>query len=266
MQGSVEDPLLVRWQWLRERPRAAMVRGRQSRHEEVRLVRTIITTTALALLCALPALALDHHDAGNGWTVKLPEGWVVTPQAEVNQASAEIGRRTGQPVEYCAAFHPEGQASFDYPYVLAQVHKVGGASLKDLVQVLGGPDVKQAVDRADKSLSDLTSGTNLGVPSIDERRKLVLMTMQTDVANVGPMQGLVAVFPGKDVAVQLNFYCVKADKDRDLPVCQRLFDGFAFDAGKGYSPSSGVSPGVVGGVIGGLVAAGLARAKKAAAK
>jgi hypothetical protein len=223
----------------------------------------LLLLATLGLALAGPSPALDHHDAQEGWTVTLPEGWVETPQEEIVALATEIGRRAGQPPQaYYAGFHRDGKGAFEYPYALVQVHRVRRGSLEDLRKELAGPGTRESFERTEKALSDIMSGSTLGTPAIDQRRKMVIMSVQSDVAGVGPVQGVIGIAPGTDLAVQINFYCTVADKAQDLPVCERMLDGFHFDAGKGYSPGGGFDPGA-GGAIGGVIGIAIFLARKA---
>jgi hypothetical protein len=207
---------------------------------------------ALTLSAAGASSALEHRDEADGWRITLPDDWVVTPPAAIAEVAADLGRRTGKPAQYSAGFHPGGQAPFAYPYLLVQVHRVARASLEDLRRQLAGPAARQAVQRDDRSLEALAKGTSLGLPSIDERREMVCMLVRSDVVNVGPIEAAVAVCPGRELAVQLNFYCLAADATRDLAIHERVLDSFRFDAGKGYA-YGGPGPVLIGGAIGGAL-------------
>jgi len=89
--------------------------------------------------------------------------------------------------------------------------------------------------------------------------------MQADVANIGKINGLIAMFLGKQGITQLYFYAVSSEYSLWLPVFNSMIDSFRYDTAYAYNPVEAVkndSPslfenvaieGLSGAVIGGII-------------
>lgn len=96
------------------------------------------------------------------------------------------------------------------------------------------------------------------------------MNIQLDVANVGKVNGLIAMFLGKQGITQLNFYAVAAEYSRWLPIFTSMIDSFQYETAYAYDPveavkndspslfegvaEKGLTGAITGGIIGLLVA------------
>jgi hypothetical protein len=168
------------------------------------------------------ALALDFHDPISGWSMTLPPGWTAMAEDEkagiVEALKGEGVRR----VNLVAAFR---LSDADLPYLLATEHHVKNASLERVAKSAGAGRAKFA-DRAE-----------LGEPAIHEAMKMVLIESRSE-----ELQSLVALFPGRDVVVELTVFLAADAPESDFATFRGITSSFRFDAGRGYAPKSDAFP------------------------
>lgn len=190
----------------------------------------------IALLAAPRATPLEHRDQHDGWRLELPAGWTRVPDDVLETHAAELRRQTGKPISYAVAYQAEPRAdALVYPYLLVAVHRAGRRSLEQVAKQMGSERLRAAARDAGAKLDHPVSA-DLDRPVIDERRRAILMNTTLDVADLGRVRVVVALFPGRDVTVQLNFAAEERTFDRDLPLFLGSIDTFHFDEGRGYMP------------------------------
>lgn len=220
-----------------------------------------------------PARAEQHSDPQLHYSFEIPPGWIPIPPDVIDETMAAVASQMGiAPQEYEGGFQVDDEYYFEYPYLVIQHFPVDDATIGQLSRALAAaPDTEEVRKLAS---SDLAGGAAFGEPTVDPSRKMIFMSMEANYEGIGPVRALTVSAPGSQGLVQMHFYALASDYDRQLPVFEALLDSFSFEAGHEYSVTSAVAKsllfsrmlerGLLGGAIGALVAlVALARRNRA---
>ena len=178
---------------------------------------------------------LDHY------SFVIDSGWVEIPKSIIDESVGFVLDQTQQQrINYSAGFQLEDRFYFEYPYILMQEHQLGLNSFmySEIEQLFTGDDFSIGVQEAALELSELIGTTTFDDPYVDRDRNVVIFNMSSDVANVGTVNAILAMFLGRNQIVQMNFYWESSDRDYWLPAFDRMINSFRFDDGYGYDPSN----------------------------
>ncbi|MEA2624059.1 MAG: hypothetical protein QOD06_104, partial [Candidatus Binatota bacterium] len=193
----------------------------------------IVLAPLLALLAGASA-AEEFQDARRGIAFDVPAGWREIPDATLGELSAVAAKKAGiRTPQYVAGFARGAGPGLAYPYVLVQDHPIRHAGLDQLAKAFTGLDRVEAVEKI--SRSDLVQKTRLGTPVLDPDRKAVMIPLTFEIKEVGKVQGLTALFPLRDSVLQLNFYAVEPQYERDLADFAVMLDS-VHEIGSGAPP------------------------------
>jgi len=209
----------------------------------------------------------QYSDSADHYSFALPSGWEEIPKSVIDQYIDEVVRQTqGQRIEYAAGFQLAEKDYFQHPYILVQEHDENTPSYSQIEGAFSESDYQSSVQQKTAEYSELLTNATLEKPFVDKERNIIFMNIQLDVVNVGKVNGLVAMFLGKQGITQLNFYAVSSEYSRWLPVFNSMIDSFQYDTAYAYDPVGAVkndSPsifegvlekGVIGAITGGLIA------------
>ena len=177
---------------------------------------------------------LDHY------SFVIDSGWVEIPKSIIDESVGFVLDQTQElRIEYSAGFQLEDRVYFEYPYILVQEHQLSLNSLmySEIEQLFTGDDFSNGVQNATLDLSELIGTTTFDDPFVDRDRNVVIFNMSSDVANVGTVNAILAMFLGRNQIVQMNFYWESGDRDYWLPAFDRMINSFRFDDGYGYDSS-----------------------------
>ena len=177
---------------------------------------------------------LDHY------SFVIDVGWVEIPKSIIDESIGLVLDQTQEiRIEYSAGFQLEDRVYFEYPYILIQEHQLSLNSLmySEIEQLFAGDDFSNGIQNAALDLSELIGTTTIDDPYVDRDRNIVIFNMSSDVANVGTVNAILAMFLGRNQIVQMNIYWESIDHDYWLPAFNRMINSFRFDDGYGYNPS-----------------------------
>lgn len=178
---------------------------------------------------------LQYVDSVDHYSFTLPSGWEEIPKFVIDQYVAEfVGQTQGQRIEYSAGFQLAGKDYFQYPYILVQEHDVDTPSYLQLKEVFN--DFQSFAQQKPAEYSELLTDVTFEKPFIDKERNIIFMNFQINVVNVGKVNGLTAMFLGKQGVTQLNFYAVSNEYSRWLPVFNSIIDSFQYETAYAYDP------------------------------
>src|SRR3989344_5993654 len=231
------------------------------------LITSLVLGTAIFAGYANTVFAQTHYsDSVDHYSFTLPSGWEEIPKSVIGQYIDEVVRQTqGQRIEYAAGFQLSEKDYFQYPYILIQEHDVNTPSYSQIEKALSDSNFQGSVKQKTDEYSELLTGATLEKPFFDKERNIIFMNMQADVANIGKINGLIAMFLGKQGITQLYFYAVSSEYSLWLPVFNSMIDSFRYDTAYAYNPVEAVkndSPslfenvaieGLSGAVIGGII-------------
>lgn len=208
----------------------------------------------------------QYSDSVDHYSFTLPNEWEEIPKSVIDQYIDEVVRQTqGQRMEYAAGFQLAKKDYFQYPYILIQEHDVNTPSYSQLEGAFNDNDYQSSVQQKTAEYSELLTNAKLEKPFVDKERNIIFMNIQIDVANVGKINGLIAMFLGKQGITQLTFYAVSNEYSRWLPVFNSIIDSFQYETAYAYDPVKAVkndSPslfegvaekGLTGAITGGII-------------
>lgn len=183
-----------------------------------------------------------YSDSMGRYSFTLPSGWKEIPKSVIDQRIDEFIRQTqGQRIEYVAGFQLSEKDYFQYPYILIQEHDVNAPSYSQIKKIFSDSDFQSSVKQKVDEYSELMTGVTFGKPFFDRERNIVFVNTQIDVANIGKINGLTAMFLGNQGIIQINFYSLSNEYSRWLPVFNSVIDSFRYDAAYAYNPTEVVN-------------------------
>lgn len=204
---------------------------------------TIIVLLFLSFMSFIYAQAFIFSDIADHYSFDLPAGWEEIPKDVVDSFVDEVARQTqGQRIEYVAGFQLSDKEYFQYPYILVQEYKFefDTPSYREIEKIFNMGSLDQVTTNKIKEYSELVRNAKFDQPFVDKERNIIFVNIQADVVNIGAVNGLMVMFLGKGGIVQLNFYSVKDEYSRWLPVFNSIIDSFQYDIGHEYSPVENV--------------------------
>lgn len=230
---------------------------------------SVVVVTAFLLIGPVGTVFAQtpYSDSVDHYSFTLPSGWEEIPKSVIDQYIDEVVRQTqGQRIEYAAGFQLTEKDYFQYPYILVQEHDVNTPSYSQIERAFSNSDIQSSVQQKTDEYSELLTNATLEKPFVDKERNIIFMTLQLDAANVGKVNGLMAMFLGKQGITQLNFYAISSEYSRWLPVFNSMIDSFQYETAYTYDPvkaikndspsifGSALGKGVIGTITGGLMA------------
>jgi hypothetical protein len=208
---------------------------------------------------------LAYSNQSKHYSFDLPSGWEEIPKSAINQYTNEAVKQTnGKRVEFSTGFHLVGSDYFSYPYILVQEHETSAPSFSQLESAFNSSKFQRTVEQKTAEYSELLKTATSDKPFIDKGRNIVFMNIKLDVANIGQVNGLIAMFLGKNGITQINFYSLQNDQSEWLPVFNSIIDSFKYDEGFAYNleeaeknNTPSVFEGVVEEGIGGAIVGGI---------
>ncbi len=232
----------------------------------------------------------QFHGRNYGYHITLPHDWVTVPKDVLDDVFAQLrNQATPSTTIYDAAFQLASAAQwFEYPYVLVQPlpyskfglnRQLNEDEFPRYISMITGVDVTKIVDESfAPDIRGLLQNTTLGQPQLDTSNRRYLLTINMDVAGIGPVRGLMVGYFGRDSIVQIMFYSRRAEWDQHATVASLIMDSFRFDPEKAYSVQTAIAnptppslwsrvaaKGIAGAIGGGLFAlifGGIAASKR----
>jgi hypothetical protein len=175
---------------------------------------------------------VDHY------SVQLPPAWKILTKDEVSRVMSQLTRMTGAPsVEFVVGFQRSDRPHFGYPYVLVQRHQVNTPTIEQMLKS-AEKDAPAAFEKVADKMKGIANNPAVGQPTIDHARHILFMSVEMNVATVGPVKGLSALCLGRHGIAQFNFYAAKREYDLHLPDFQSMLDSFQWEPGYGYDEAT----------------------------
>lgn len=204
----------------------------------------------------IPVQAFTYSNSIGHYSFSLPNDWEEIPKDVIDDYVDELTKiagTTGQSLNYTTAFQlSDTEYYFEYPYIVTQDHSVNTPSYSEVAKLFSSDKVEQLMSKNLKDYSEIIHSADMGKPFIDKERNILFINMQADIVDVGPVDALMALFLGKQGITVLNFYTVKNEYSRWLPVFNSIIDSFQYDIGYVYNPAEAAqydSPSIFEGVI-----------------
>ena len=214
------------------------------------------------------------------FTITLPDGWIEIPQDVLTAMYEELKKQApnAKIPKYDYGFQlASSQNWMEYPYILVQVNKASRIpehQLKSLPTI----DLNEKIKDQAANMKSLMSSASFGKMQYDEAAHVVWITMQSDVVNVGRIQGISGLIPTETGYVQIHAYSTESNFQSYLPAFRQIITTTTINPSLVYKPHwtdnspilSGIdwgqvaSKAIAGGVFGAIIAAfaGIRRKKK----
>ncbi|MEA1928899.1 MAG: hypothetical protein U9N73_11900 [Candidatus Auribacterota bacterium] len=231
------------------------------------------------LLYATVCFCAQFYSNSHGYQIDLPHGWVEIPEDVLRENLANLLKPDAKasPI-YDAGFQLDSADQwFEYPYIIIQLlpyekfglhRQINEDEFSGFVHDLTGVNIsKLLVENSSNSVRDLLGNIETGQPQIDMSNHRFLWIMDNNVRGVGPTRGLAVGYFGRELLVQVMFYCRLSDWDRYSRVYSTIVDSFRFDPQAAYNLEAPVAnslqqsiwysileKGIVATVLGGIIA------------
>ena len=200
--------------------------------------------SGIALICSICGYSTQaqtiYADALDHYSFALEAGWVEIPKVVMDEYVGVVADKTnGMRVEYSTGFQLADRPYVEYPYILIQEYQVdvNSSLFSEIEQVFTQDNVSGGVQDVTSEVPELIQNATVDDPYIDKERNIVTVRMSSDVANVGTVNTLMAMFLGANQITQMNFHWESGDNDDWVPVFYKTIDSFRFDDGYGYDPT-----------------------------
>ena len=169
-----------------------------------------IVTAILFYFFLLPitvgAESLNYTNQQNHYSFTLPSGYVEISKSTIDEVMRQAtDQADGQFIDYVTGFRLENAPDFQYPYILVQEHEVSAPSYSQISKTFESNKFFENVNETINEYSELMTNASPQDPFIDKEKSIIFMNVEADVANVGKVKGLMAMFLGKNGITQLNF-------------------------------------------------------------
>lgn len=172
------------------------------------------------------------------FTLSLPDGWVEMPQdvlSAMHEALSQQAPNAKIP-KYDYGFQLEAAQNWlEYPYILVQVSASGRVPEHEL-KVMPKIDLNEEIKKQGAGLQSIMTNTTLGQMQYDEAAHVVWITMKTDVANVGKIQGISGLIPTETGIVQVHAYATESDFPTYLPIFRQIITSTTISPDLTYKP------------------------------
>lgn len=196
---------------------------------------------------------LNYTNQQNHYSFTLPSGWVEIPKTKIDEAVQSVSDQTGtQSIDIITGFQLENVPDFQYPYIMIQEYKVDTPSYNDVMKKFESAEFSETANKTIDEYSELMTNTSIENPFIDKKRNIIFMNIESEVANIGNIKGLMALFLGKESITQLIFYSLESDYSQNLAIFNQIIDTFEYAPGYEYDEEkvkNNVSPSIFDGII-----------------
>jgi hypothetical protein len=246
----------------------------------MKCVQTLVVFVFAAIFLSVPNSYAAVAFQKDSFTITLPEGWIAIPQDVLAAMYTEVKKQApnAKIPRYDYGFQlGSSQNWMEYPYILVQVNKASRIPEHQL-ESLPTIDLNEKLKDQAANMQTLMSSASLGKMQYDKAAHIVWVTMQSDVVNVGKIQGISGLIPTEIGFVQVHAYSKTSDFESYVPMFRQIIVGTAINPSLVYKPRwtdsspifSGIDWGqvagkaIAGAVIGGLIAlfAGIKRKNK----
>jgi hypothetical protein len=206
----------------------------------------------------------------HGFSINLPPGWVRIPDDALDDFQKNVARLmpnvSKQTYDYGFQIATSDRW-FTYPYILVTVQNKGRVPDSELESL---STVKSAFDKglrkAQGELKSIVSNMEVNKTYYDSDSHILWTQIRMDVANVGPVRGILAVVVTERGVIQIASNAAAAEFDRYAPLFEQISSEISISEELRYKPrapdslpsSSGIDwnrvlhKGMIGAVIGGV--------------
>ncbi|MFB6181346.1 MAG: hypothetical protein ABEJ24_00410 [Candidatus Magasanikbacteria bacterium] len=233
----------------------------------------VIITISLTLLFPfwVEAQGIKYTDQQDHYSFSVPKGWTEIPKEQIEQLEQNVQKQfggKGQVIDYKTGFQPKSHKRIRPPHIIVQVQKHKSINTPSYSQIKEILQNKKPIRKLEgkSNLSELLSNAEINEPIIDKERNIVLTNMETNLKNGKKLKMMMVMFLGKKNITQLNFYSLKSEYSKNLPIFKKVIDSFKYEQGYKYNleqakkndpPSifEGMTEAGIKGLIGGVLLA-----------
>ena len=184
--------------------------------------------------------ALQYTNRAKHYSFIVPNGWIEIPKSTIDQVMHRLADMTNSEfIDYTAGFQIKSSKLFQYPYILIQEHSLHTTSYDEFLKLFNDDRFKkQLTKKINEEYSEVLSNSSFDKPFVDRERQAMFINFDLNVAQIGKVKGLMAIFFGKDGIVQLNFYSKESEYKDNLPIFQQVIDSFHYEDGYQYQANN----------------------------
>jgi len=176
----------------------------------------------------------------DGFTIRLPAGWVSIPRDVLDSYANKIARNApnlaNQRLDY--GFQLSTSRNwFEYPYIMVQIKRTGRipeSQLESLDQVQRG--MNKGLGQTQQSMSGVISDAHLGKTTYDPSLHILWSRISANVTGIGVVKGLCAVLLTEDGVIQIISYAMDRDFERSAPLFEEIAKNAVVDDNLRYKP------------------------------
>jgi len=173
----------------------------------------LITCLLLIITFVGSSIANGGKQQKNGFSISLPDGWIEMPRDVIYAYEKELAKLApNAPVQhYDYGFQLDVSKDwFEYPYILVQVKNIGRIPESQLKKLEGYP-VQKSLDKHRKRFSSIMSDIQAGKMFYDKQTKMIWMSIESNVVDIGPISGISGIVPTEKGSIQVSGYSLRND-------------------------------------------------------
>jgi len=216
------------------------------------LILVLVVLFEIALSCDKRIAAGQglFHSEANGYSLKLPEGWIKIPDNIVHTTMNRLLSEKGQSeIVIETAFQLEAEGLwFQYPYTGVQVvtyssfglnRQLNEGEFENHVKGMSGLDI---IDYTEQVLTpigqEIYPELAIGKIYLDSNKRLYLFGVEMELPSVGKIKGQVVGHFGRRSIIQVMFYDLESNWIQSKPERDFIFGSFQFDPAMAYNEAA----------------------------
>jgi hypothetical protein len=232
-------------------------------------LRSVNFLSFLIVLLAVEVADADRYTK-NDFNISFPSGWIEMPRDIIDSYEKEVAKAAPDfPMQhYDYGFQLKSSRNwFEYPYILIQVKNSGRIpenEFKNFEQI----SLQKDIDKHRKQVGSILSDIQAGKMVFDKQNKVVWMRIEGNVANIGPITGLMCMIPTEKGFIQVYGYSLKSEYSKNESVFRSIALSTTLSADLMYKPNwtdnvpsairgikwdKVIGKAIVGAIIGGVI-------------
>ena len=176
--------------------------------------------------------------ADNDFNITVPSNWVEFPKDILAQYSKALRESTGSSETHEHGFQLNTVDKwFTYPYTLIQIKRSGRIPDEQLKQYRKfQPNLLEGLRTIEDSLQETISNSSQGETLYEPEKNILWSIFSMDVANIGPVKGVIAIKLTEYGFIQLVGYAIDSEFDQYLPLYKSMAESIVLSEEDEYKP------------------------------
>jgi hypothetical protein len=201
---------------------------------------------AVLFFISLNACAGIPVNAGNDFTVTIPDGWKEIPREVLDEYEELLEKQMRQEAHFDYAYQSASSKNwFEPPYVMVKVSRNGRIQEDDIANA---GKMSREINKGAEYLQKITNGefgnSSTNKPVYDPVLNILWVSLKIENKDLGPLQGLLAVKLIKNGRIEMYGQSLEKDFQQEQVVFRQMFESLIL------SPADEYHSGVKGGSSG----------------